>query len=70
MIQLLQIAERFSLREEISTQTLKAFIEKYAKTEQISPSIADIIKMRFSLILEDAQKYLKEYNRQINSLYL
>lgn len=69
ILDLLTIAEEFSLRDEFSTRSIKEFIQKYSNAEVISNPIADVIKIRFKSILENAMQYLRAYNNEIDLIY-
>ena len=63
--QLMQIAEKNGLADEVSTEINKSFIQKYTTLKYIPLDLAAVIKNRYTLILEDAKTHWQAY---INTL--
>lgn len=68
IVELIKIAERVNLREEISTDIADNFIKKYSIAEYVTDESAQAIRDRFTIIVSEAQAILQNYNRQLNLL--
>lgn len=68
ILKMLTTAQNMNLYDEVTPTIADNFINKYTSNKIISNTIAEIILMRFTCILQTALDFLKKYNKTIESL--